>query len=101
MTTQLSSEFDVVCPCCGAVQTVDARLKRVVDHREPEREDKPEIDQAQRILAEEAARREALFQQSVTDERTRGDALSKRFEEALERARHEPVTRPERDFDLD
>jgi len=101
MTTQLSSEFDVVCPCCGAVQTVDARLKRVVDHREPEREDNPEIDQAQRILAEEAARREALFQQSVTDERTRGDALSKRFEEALERARHEPVTRPERDFDLD
>ena len=101
MNTLLSSEFDVVCPCCGAVQTVDARLKRVVAHREPEREDKPELDQAQRILAEEAARREALFRQSVTDERTRGDVLSKRFDEALERARDEPVTRPERDFDLD
>ena len=100
MTTLLSSEFDVVCPCCGAVQTVDARLKRVVAHREPEH-DKPELDQAQRILAEEAARREALFRQSVTDERTRGDVLSKRFDEALERARQEPVTRPERDFDLD
>ena len=101
MTTLLSSEFDVVCPCCGAVQTVDARLKRVVAHREPEPEDRPQLDQAQRILAEEAARREALFQQSVSDERTRGDALSKRFDEALERARHEPVTRPARDFDLD
>ena len=101
MTTLLSSEFDVVCPCCGAVQTVDARLKRVVAHREPEPEDRPQLDQAQRILAEEAARREALFRQSVTDERNRGDALSKRFDEALERARHEPVTRPARDFDLD
>lgn len=101
MTTLLSSEFDVVCPCCGAVQTVDAQLKRVVAHREPEPEDRPQLDQAQRILAEEAARREALFQQSVNDERTRGDALSKRFEEALEQARHEPVTRPARDFDLD
>ena len=101
MTTLLSSEFDVVCPCCGAVQTVDARLKRVVAHREPEREDKPELDQAQRILADEAARREALFRQSVTDERSRGDVLSRRFDEALERASREPVTRPERDFDLD
>jgi len=99
--SNLSSEFEVVCPCCGAVQTVDAHLKRIVSHQEPEREDKPELDRAQQILAEERARREALFQKSVTDERHRGDALSKRFEEALEQAQKEPVTRPEREFDLD
>ena len=51
--------------------------------------------------AEEAARREALFAQSVNAERTRGDALSKRFEEALRQAKDEPVTRPTRGFDLD
>ena len=34
-------------------------------------------------------------------EKTRGDALSKRFEEALKQARQEPVTKPMRDFDLD
>ena len=99
--SKLSSEFDVVCPCCGTTQTVDTNLKRVVAHQEPERDDKPKLDQAQQILAEEAARREALFQQSVTNEQTRGDALSKRFDEALEQARHEPITRPEREFDLD
>ena len=53
------------------------------------------------ILAAEAARREALFQQSVAAERNRGDALSKRFEEALRQAREEPITKPTRDFDLD
>ena len=95
---KLSSEFDVVCPCCGTTQTVDTQLKRVVAHREPEREDKPKLDQAHRILDAEAARREALFQQSVSDEKTRGDALSKRFEEALKQAHQEPITR---DFDLD
>ncbi|HCE03535.1 MAG TPA: hypothetical protein DEQ98_09865 [Acidobacteria bacterium] len=99
--SKLLSEFDVVCPCCGTTQTVDSSLKRVVAHQEPEREDKPKLDQAQQILAEEAARREALFQQSVSNEQTRGDALSKRFDEALEQARHEPITRPEREFDLD
>ena len=51
--------------------------------------------------ATEAARREALFEDSVQNERTRGDALSKRFEEALRQAREEPVTRPKRDFDWD
>jgi len=54
-----------------------------------------------RILAEEAARREAVFQQSVDAEKTRGDVLSRRFEEALKQAHQEPVTKPTRDFDLD
>ena len=98
---KLSSEFEVVCPCCGATQTIDSHLKRVVGHRALAREDRPELDQAQRILAEEAARREALFQQSLSDEKTRGDALLKRFEEALKQAQSEPVTRPDREFDLD
>ena len=72
-----------------------------MSHKEPERGDKPELSEAQRILAEQAARREAIFQQSVDAEKTRGDALSKRFEEALRQAREEPVTKPMRDFDLD
>jgi hypothetical protein len=73
----------------------------VVSHVEPERADKPELSDAQRILAEEARRREAIFQQSVESEKTRGDALSRRFEEALKQARQEPITKPTRDFDLD
>ena len=98
---KLESELDVVCPCCHALLVVDVNLKRVVRHDEPERPDKPQLSHAQRILAEEAARREALFQQSVDAERTRGDALSRRFDEALREATNEPVTRPPRDFDLD
>ena len=46
-------------------------------------------------------RREALFEQSVEAEKTRDDALSRRFEEALRQAKEEPVTKPLRDFDLD
>jgi hypothetical protein len=80
---------------------IDANLKRVVRHVEPVRGDRPELSEAHRILAEEAARREALFQQSVSAEKGRGDALSKRFEEALRQANQEPITKPTRDFDLD
>ena len=98
---KLKSEFEVECPCCAAKLVVDANLQRVIRHSEPPSADRPELDDAQRILADQAARREALFQKSVHEERTRGDALSKRFEEALKQANQEPITKPTRDFDLD
>ena len=98
---KLKSELEILCPACGAVMVVDTNLGRVVSHREPERGDKPELSDAQRILAAEAARREALFEQSVQSEKTRGDALARRFEEALKQANEEPVAKPLRDFDLD
>jgi uncharacterized Zn finger protein (UPF0148 family) len=98
---RLESELEVLCPCCQATLIVDTNLGRVVGHKEPERGNKPELSEAQRILAAEAARREAVFQQSVESEKTRGDALSRRFEEALRQARVEPITKPTRDFDLD
>ena len=98
---KLKSELEITCPCCGATMVIDLNLRRVVSHKEPERGDKPELSEAQRILAEQEARRNALFEESVNAEKTRGDALSKRFEEALKQAREEPVSKPLRDFDLD
>lgn len=98
---KLKSELEVACPCCSAVLVIDKNLDRVVSHREPPREDRPDLDRASQLVAEEKARREAAFQQSVASEKTRGDALSRRFEEALRQAQQEPVTKPRRDFDLD
>ena len=98
---RLKSELEVTCPCCQTVLVIDTNLGRVVSHKEPERGNKPELSNAQGILAAEAARREAIFQQSVDSEKGRGDALSKRFDEALRQAKEEPVTKPMRDFDLD
>ena len=99
--SRLKSELEVACPCCQTVLVIDTNLGRIVSHKEPDRGNKPELSNAQGILAAEAARRESIFQQSVESEKTRGDALSKRFEEALRQAKDEPITRPARDFDLD
>ena len=98
---KLQSEREVLCPCCGATLIVDLNLGRVVAHREVGSGLNIELSDAQKILAEQKERRDAAFDQSVTAERTRGDALSKRFEEALKQAREEPSTKPTRDFDLD
>ena len=98
---RLKSEIEVTCPCCQSTLVIDTNLGRIVSHHEPDRGNKPELSDTQRILAEEAKRRDAIFQQSVDAEKTRGDALSRRFEEALRQAKEEPVTKPMRDFDLD
>ncbi len=98
---KLKSEIEVTCPCCRSSLVIDTNLGRVVSHREPERADKPELDDASRILADQARKREALFEQSIQNEKGRDDALARRFEEALKQAHVEPVTKPLRDFDLD
>lgn len=97
----LKSEFETTCPCCNATLVIDVNLRRIIRHVEPPSGTMPELSDAHRLLDEQAKRREDIFQQSVAAERTRGDALSKRFEEALRQAKTEPITKPTRDFDLD
>ena len=72
---KLTSEREMACPCCGAVLTVDLNLGRIVSHEAPPNPDRPELDNAQRILAEQAAKRDALFEQSFQNEKNKGDAL--------------------------
>jgi hypothetical protein len=98
---KLASERELTCPCCGAILTVDLNLGRIVAHQEPPRADRPDLGDAQRILGEQAARRNALFEQAVEAEKNKGDALSRRFEEALREAKKEPASKPLRGFDLD
>src|SRR5262245_37736212 len=97
----LNSEFEATCPCCRSTLVIDVNLRRIVRRVEPPSGEMPELSEAHRLLDEQARRREDIFQQSVANERTRGDALSKRFEEALKQANTEPITKPTRDFDLD
>ena len=99
--SRLQSEREVPCPCCGATLVIDLNLGRIVSHREPASGPNIELSDAQQILAAEKTRRDAAFEQSFNTERTKGDALSKRFEEALKQAKEEPITKPTRDFDLD
>ena len=59
--SRLKSEIEIVCPCCQSTLVIDTNLARVVSVVEPERGDKPELSDAHRILAEEAARRDAIL----------------------------------------
>ncbi|HXJ93372.1 MAG TPA: hypothetical protein VMT20_10890 [Terriglobia bacterium] len=98
------STIEIACPCCGARLKVDTLLGRVVAHEDPPKPKRPEADhlnRASEVLQKQAEQREAHFRSSAEEEKIKSDLLARKFEEALKKSRGEPVTRPQRDIDLD
>jgi len=97
------SNFDLTCPCCGAVLKVDSATKAVISHVAPV---KPkmfqDMEEAARAMKEQDGRRDSIFRQSVEAQKHASELLDKKFQEALKKAKETPDTgKPIRDFDLD
>jgi hypothetical protein len=92
----------VTCPCCQAKLTVDPILGAVLSHEVPPKAG-PNVDltDAAGILAEQNRQREDKFRDSWFQESNKEDILTKKFEEAMKKAKGAPVEKPIRDFDLD
>jgi hypothetical protein len=104
MGSSEDSTIEVACPCCGARLKVDTLLARVIAHEaapKPKRPEADHLDRAHDVLQKQAEQREAHFRSSAEDEKIKSDLLARKFEEALKKSRGEPVTRPQRDIDLD
>ena len=95
--------FEVVCPDCGAMLKVDPVTRAIISHTPaPRKRTFEDFGEAAKALREADARRESLFAQSVDAHRNREDLLSKKFAEAVKKAKETPDTgKPLRDFDLD
>jgi hypothetical protein len=98
-----TDNFDVTCPCCGAVLKVDSETEAVISHTAPV---KPktfaDIEAAARAMKEQDSRRDSIFRQSVEAQKHASDLLEKKFQEAIRKAKETPDTgRPIRDWDLE
>jgi hypothetical protein len=93
--------IEVTCPCCQAKLTVDTDLAVVLAHTAPVKA-APDVDisDSARILADQAQKREDKFRDSWVAESKKEDVLNRKFEEALKKAKDQPVEKPFRDFDL-
>ncbi len=94
--------IELTCPCCRAKLTIDPQLAVVLSH-EPPPKAAPDVDltDTARLLCEQAERREAKFRESWEAEQKKEDVLARKFEEALKKAKDQPVEKPLRDFDLE
>ncbi len=102
MAKKPAPPVEVTCPCCQSKLTVDPQLAVVLSHVAPPRA-APDVDisDAARILQEQAQRREDKFRESWEAEKKKEDVLTRKFEEALKKAKDQPVEKPLRDFDLE
>ena len=102
MAQTKNGNLTVECTCCGACLIIDTKLGRVLRHEDPpQKRGSLDLDHAQDLLSEQARRREDIFRQSSADLKVQSELLDRKFAEALEKSKSEPVTRPVRDIDLD
>ena len=97
------SQFEVACPCCGALLKIDSATRAVIAHTAKAMPKTFEdLEAAARSMKEQDIRKESIFRQSVEAQKNQGDLLEKKFQEALKRAKETPDTgKPIRDIDLD
>jgi hypothetical protein len=102
MAKKAAPPIEVTCPCCHSKLTVDTQLSVVLSHEAPPRT-APDLDitDSARILADQARHREDKFRDSWEAESKKEDVLNRKFEEALKKAKGQPIEKPLRDFDLD
>ena len=96
-------QFEVACPCCGALLKIDVETKAVIAHT-PKAVPKTfnDMEEAARAMKERDSRKESIFRQSVEAQKNSSDLLEKKFQEAIRKAKETPDTgKPLRDFDLD
>ena len=102
MEKKTEPPIDIICPCCHSRLRIDAQLAVVLSHEAPPKAGPGvDISDAARLLREQAERREEKFRLSWDSEQKKEDVLSRKFEEALKKAKKEPVEKPVRDFDLE
>ena len=103
MSPKQSATLEVACPECGATLKIDVATKTVIAHTPaPRKRTFEDFETAARHMRDQDERKESLFRQAVDAEKNKEDVLSKKFAEALRKAKETPDTdKPFRDFDLD
>ena len=102
MSQDAKEPFEVVCPCCQAKLRVDPELQAVLSYEPPpEERTVKNLTDAVKGLQAEAAQRQAKFEESLKAEKSKKNLLDRKFQDALRKAKDEPITKPVRDIDLD
>src|SRR3990172_5395179 len=104
--------FDVTCPCCRAVLTVDPEVKAVLQHSPPPRTGPapppppppaarppaptrpPPRERGGGPVKGAQAQREARFREAAEAEKSKEQVLARKFEAGLKRAKDLPDPRP-------
>ena len=79
------NRFTVICPCCEATLTIDAKTGSILSHEEKQKK-LGSFDEMLKGLDEQKEAREQLFAQELNAQKDRTRILDEKFREAMKRA---------------
>ncbi len=95
----MSDAFQVHCPDCGSVLTIDRVTGGVIRHEPASTGQKlGSLEEAALEVARRRERAEGLFAATVEREKNKSEILDRTFREALERAQKDKSGRPPSPF---
>lgn len=93
-------KFSIICPCCEASLTIDARTGAILAHEEKAKK-LGSFEDLKSDLAKQKQQRENIFAQEMSTQKDRERILEEKFQAALKRAdtdQDKPLRNP---LDLD
>ena len=96
------TSFEIACPCCESVITVDRSTGAVLHHRaKAETKNTESIGDILSGLSAKKTSAEKLFAQEMSAQKDRGRLLDEKLQEALKRAKESKDEKPLRPIDLE
>ncbi len=93
-------KFSIICPCCEANLTIDAKTGAILAHEE-KKKTYGSFEDLKNELGEQKKLRDQLFSQEMSSQKDRERLLEEKFQEAKKRAQSEPNTPFKNPLDLD
>jgi hypothetical protein len=98
----MSETFQVQCPDCGSVLTIDPATRAVLRHEPAASGQKlGSLEDAAREVVRRRERAEDIFAATVEREKNKSEILDRTFREALDRAQKDTSGRPRSPLDDD
>ncbi|HXK58325.1 MAG TPA: hypothetical protein PLP42_00385 [Acidobacteriota bacterium] len=91
------AKLEVICPCCQATLTIEAKTGMILHARE--KKSAYSFEDALEQVKKRKENADQLFQKAVMDEKRRKDTLEEKFQQALEMK--DELEEPTRPWDMD
>ncbi|MFB3904171.1 MAG: hypothetical protein ACE15E_12015 [Acidobacteriota bacterium] len=90
-------KYEVVCPCCQATLTIEAKTGMILHTRE--KKSAYSFEDALQQVKKRKEMADDLFEKAVSDEKKRKDSLEEKFRQALDMK--DELDEPTRPWDVD
>ena len=100
MDVMAEGNFELNCPCCGALMVIDPATRVILRFEQPKKE-MASFGELLKEVGESKKKSESKLQRALDEQKQRDEILRKKFKEALRKAEESDEKPGPRPIDLD